>query len=79
MDKANCTSIASGDPCQIGFQRSGLGKYYYNLFNKPIPDNLKKKYNDSCTYILFKDTVVLEWAGGAIGNQCFPDLKNSAL
>ena len=76
LDKANCISIASGDPCQIGFQRSGMGKYYYNLFKKPIADSLKTTYNDSCTYIIFKDNVVLEWGGGAIGNQCFPDFKN---
>jgi hypothetical protein len=79
LDKANCISVASGDPCQIGFQRSGMGKYFYNLFNKPIEDSLKTTYNDSCTYILFKDNIVLEWGGGAIGNQCFPDLKNGGL
>lgn len=79
LDKANCISVASGDPCQIGFHRSGMGKYFYNLFNKPIADSLKTTYNDSCTYILYKDNVVLEWGGGAIGNQCFPDLKNGGL
>jgi hypothetical protein len=79
LDKANCISVASGDPCQIGFQRSGMGKYYYNLFNKPVADSLKSIYNDSCTYILYKENVVLEWSGGAIGNQCFPDLKNGGL
>jgi len=79
LDKANCISVASGDPCQIGFHRSGMGKYFYNLFNRPIADSLKTSYNDSCTYILYKDNVVLEWGGGAIGNQCFPDLKNGGL
>lgn len=76
LDKANCISVASGDPCRIGFQRSGMGKYYYNLFDKPIADSLRATYNDSCTYILYKKNVVLEWGGGAIGNQCFPDFKN---
>lgn len=72
LDAANCISIKSGDPCNIGFQRSGMGKYYYNLFDNPIPDSLKVKYNDSCTYIFYTNKIVLEYGGGAIGPQCFP-------
>jgi hypothetical protein len=71
LDAANCISVKSGDPCNIGFQRSGMGKYYYDIFDNPIPDSLKSKYNDSCTYILYSDKVVLEYGGGAIGPQCF--------
>jgi len=72
LDAANCISVQNGEPCNVGFQRSGMGKYFYNLFDKPIPDSLKRKYNDSCTYILYTDKVVLEYGGGAIGPQCFP-------
>jgi len=79
LDDANCISVANRDPFQIGFHRSGMGEYFYNLFDKPIADSLKAQYNDSCTFIIFKDNVVLEWGGGAIGNQCFPDLKNGGL
>jgi len=75
LDKANCISISSGDPFQVGFQRSGMGMYFYNLFTNPIADNLKTNYNDSCTYVLYNDKVVLEYGGGAIGPQCFPDFK----
>jgi len=71
LGSANCISIESGEPCTIGFQRSGMGKYYYKLFETPIPDNLKNKYNDSCAYILYTDKVVLEYGGGAVGPQCF--------
>ena len=72
LNAANCISIKNGEPCNIGFQRSGMGKYYYNIFDKPVPDSLKSSYNDSCTYILYGDKVVLEYGGGAIGPQCFP-------
>ncbi len=72
LDAANCISIKNGQPCIIGFQRSGMGKYYYNIFDNPIPDNLKSKYNDSCTYTFFTDKVILEYGGGAVGPQCFP-------
>jgi hypothetical protein len=75
LDNANCISVKSGEPCNIGFQRSGMGKYFYNIFDKPIADSLKSNYNDSCTYILYNDKVVLEYGGGAIGSQCFPNYK----
>jgi hypothetical protein len=72
LDAANCISIKNGQPCNIGFQRSGMGKYYYNIFDNPIPDSLKNKYNNSCTYIVYTDKVILEYGGGAVGPQCFP-------
>ena len=75
LDNANCISVSNGEPCNIGFQRSGMGKYFYNLFDTPIADSLKNNYNDSCTYILYNDKVVLEYGGGAIGSQCFPNYK----
>jgi hypothetical protein len=72
LDLAFCISIGSGDPCRVGFQRSGMGMYFYELFSKPIPDSLKGTYNNGCTYIIYNPTVVLEYGGGAIGPQCFP-------
>lgn len=76
LDNANCISVKGGEPCNIGFQRSGMGIYFYNIFDKPIADSLKNNYNDSCTYILYNDKVVLEYGGGAIGPQCFPNYKS---
>ncbi len=72
LDKANCIAVTNGEPTNIGFQRSGMGMYFYNLFSKPIPDSLKGRYNNGCTYILYNDKVVLQYGGGAIGPQCFP-------
>lgn len=72
LDKAGCISVTNSNPFNIGFQRSGMGMYFYNLFDKPIPDSLKANYNDSCTYVLYTDQVVLEYGGGAVGPQCFP-------
>jgi nitrogen fixation-related uncharacterized protein len=71
LDAANCIYVSSGEPCNIGFQRSCLGMYSYNLFDKPIADSLMPYYNDSCRYILYTDQVVLEYGGGAVGPQCF--------
>ena len=75
LDRANCIQIESGEPAKIGFQRSGMGMYSFNVFDNPIPDSLRDHYNDSCTYILVNDRLVLEYGGGAIGPQCFYNKK----
>jgi hypothetical protein len=71
LNAANCISVRSGEPCQIGFKRSGMGIYFYDVFSNPIADSLKSHYNDSCTYILYSNRVALEYGGGAVGPQCF--------
>jgi len=71
LEKANCISVENGNPATIGFQRSGMGKYSYKVFKKPLTDSLKNKYDDGCTYIFYKNNIVLEYGGGAIGSQCF--------
>jgi hypothetical protein len=75
LDKANCIQIESGEPTKIGFQRSGMGMYSFNVFDKPIRDSLRANYIDSCTYILANDKLVLEYGGGAVGSQCFYNKK----
>lgn len=72
LDLANSISIKSGKATVIGWQRSGMGKFYYNIFPQKTDSSLFNKYNDGCTYIYYKDNVVLEYGGGAIGPQCFP-------
>ena len=75
LDNANCISVESGEPCTIGFKRSGMGKYSYKVFDQNLTDSLKYDYNDGCNYIFYKDNIVLEYGGGAIGRQCFEDNK----
>jgi hypothetical protein len=73
LSDANCVSIENGDITKIGFARSGMGKYFFNLFDNDLANEQIKKYNDGCTYIFYKKNIVLEYGGGAIGSQCFPD------
>ncbi|GBD91469.1 hypothetical protein BMS3Abin04_02201 [bacterium BMS3Abin04] len=73
LDNANCISIENGETTTIGFARSGMGKYSYKIFKTDLTDEQKSKYNDSCMYFFYKDNIVLEYGGGAIGPQCFPD------
>jgi hypothetical protein len=72
LGNANCISISSRKPITIGWQRSGMGMFFYKIFENNLPDSLISEYNDGCTYIFYRDNVVLEYGGGAIGPQCFP-------
>ncbi|MDB5286197.1 MAG: hypothetical protein JWR05_1146 [Mucilaginibacter sp.] len=75
LNDANCISITNEEPTKIGFKRSGMGMYFFNVFDKTIPDSLKSRYNDSCTYIYVNKNLVLEYGGGAVGGQCFAKQK----
>jgi hypothetical protein len=70
---ANCVSIENDDITTIGFARSGMGKYFFKLFDNDLNSEQIKQYNDGCTYIYYKKNIVLEYGGGAVGSQCFPD------
>jgi hypothetical protein len=73
LDRANCISIAGKNPVVIGWQRSGMGKFSYLIFDQNLDKSKIDEYNDSCYNIFYKDNIVLEYGGGAIGPQCFPD------
>lgn len=73
LDSANCVSIENGKTTTIGFTRSGMGKYFYKVFDKNLVDSEIEEYNDGCTFIYYKDNIILEFGGGAVGPQCFPD------
>lgn len=72
LEKANCISIGGREPVSIGWQRSGMGKYFYNIFEQNLNEEQIADNNDGCNYIFYKDNIVLEYGGGAIGPQCFP-------
>lgn len=74
MQMANCISILNGKQTEIGFARSGLGKYSYLIFPTKlltVPEIVK--YNDGCNYIYYKENVVFMYEGGMAGPQCFTD------
>ena len=81
LDNANCIGIENSwgnvgnASTKIEFQRCGPCMYSFVVFDKPIPDNLKKDYNDSCTYIMVNDRLVLEYGSGVYGKQCFYNMK----
>lgn len=70
---ANCISIQNGDETEIGFARSGLGKYSYVVFPRKLTPAQIEQYNDGCEYIYYKDNIVLKYTGGMAGPQCFTD------
>ncbi|MBD1365865.1 hypothetical protein IDJ77_18765 [Mucilaginibacter sp. ZT4R22] len=73
LANANCISIENGQKANIGFARSGMGKYSYLLFSDDLTAAQIKHYNNGCEYIFYKKRIVLQYGGGAVGPQCFPD------
>lgn len=75
MQVANCISIQNGkEYTEVGFARSGLGKYSYLIFDKKLDTIDKiKQYNDGCQYKYYKPNVVLRYQAGMAGPQCFTD------
>ncbi|MCS3530840.1 hypothetical protein [Chryseobacterium sp. JUb7] len=73
LDRADCISVEDGEPMKIGFKRSGLGMYSFNIFQKKETE--RSIYNDGCQYILVNNKLALEYGGGAVGPQCFPGNK----
>lgn len=71
LEAANCISIKNGPNTTIGFSRSGFGKYSYIIFDKPLNTKEIEEYNNGCEYIFYKQNIVLEYGGGAVGPQCF--------
>ncbi len=71
LDKANCISIENGEISTVGFERSGMGKYSYKFFQEDLNEEEQTKYNDGCSYIYYERNIVLEFGGGAVGQQCF--------
>ena len=73
LKNANCISIQNGKETEIGFARSGMGKYSYLIFEDNLNEMQIEQHNNGCDYIYYKDNIVLMYGGGAIGPQCFPD------
>ena len=71
LDAANCISIEDGEPIKIGFKRSGMGMFSFVVFQKKETD--RGGFDNGCTYILVNKKLALEYGGGAIGSQCFPN------
>lgn len=71
LKEANCISFETGEPFSVGYARSGMGKYLYNFFEKPIPEGHKARWNDKENFVLYNERVVLEYGAGAGGRQVF--------
>jgi hypothetical protein len=80
LHNANCISIENKkEMIQIGYQRSGMGKYDFNIYDNPILTEDIKYYNDSCRYLYINKFNVVEFGGGAIGSQCMPERENNSF
>ncbi|MBL7982619.1 MAG: hypothetical protein JNL52_12505 [Flavobacteriales bacterium] len=74
LDAADCIQIANhADGTHIGFKRSGMQMYSYYIFHPPVSDSLRTVYESYHTLLFANDTLAVEWAGGAIGLQTWPE------
>lgn len=73
LSKAHCISVSNSGPIKIGWQRSGMGMYFYQFFDNNLSDSLILDYNSSCTQIFYKNNIGLLYGGGVFGPQCFPN------
>ncbi|HZY37680.1 MAG TPA: hypothetical protein VFE53_13575 [Mucilaginibacter sp.] len=73
LKNAKCVSIENGKVTEIGFARSGMGKYFYRIFDHNLSAAEAKQNSDSCMFIFYKKNIVLEYGSGATGSLCFPD------
>ena len=71
LDKANCISVEDGEPIKIGFKRSGMGMFSFVIFRNKGKDI--QNFNNGCDYIMVNRNIALQYGGGAIGTQCFPN------
>ena len=75
LKEIGCMSISMrADPDEsfcVGFRRIGMGKYYYQIYHKPLSLDEQREINESDASILYTPYVVFNYAGGAIGNQNF--------
>jgi hypothetical protein len=71
LDKANCISVEDGEPIKIGFKRSGMGMFSFVIFRNKGTDI--QNFNNGCDYIMVNRNLALQYGGGAIGPQCFPN------
>ena len=71
LRQAGCIGITTqADYTELRYRRVGFGLYLYRFYNRPIPADEWDKMD--CSLIPYNDTVVFEYAGGAIGGICFP-------
>jgi len=74
LTAANCISIQNGATYnEIGFARSGTGKYGMLLAPKPFNAKEIAELSDDCHYIYYENYLILTYGGGATGPDCFPD------
>ena len=82
---AHCVSIENGEIVTIGFARSGIGKYYYKLFEKDLSSDQIKRSSTSASSVRLifsksqiflsdlKDSLISEYSSTKSENP----LKNS--
>ncbi|NVK04664.1 MAG: hypothetical protein HWD92_07565 [Flavobacteriia bacterium] len=73
LDRANCISIEYDEYYSVGYSRSGMGKYYYRIYEQELSEAEIDRLVDDCILRYYSNSVLLEYGSGATGSLCFPD------
>lgn len=73
LDRANCISIEYDEYYSVGYSRSGMGMYFYRIYEQALTQAELDQLVDDCILRYYSDSVLLEYGSGAIGSLCFPD------
>ena len=74
LRQAGCIGITTHtDYTELWYRRIGFGLYSYRFYSKPIPHDKRNEMMNDCSLIPYNDTVVFEYASGAIGSICFAE------
>jgi len=78
LEAANCISIVrTRNYYSVGFQRSLMSKYYYQIYDHPLSYELQQDNTNDCNLLFYKDNVVLEYGSGAVGSFCSGEFKRN--
>lgn len=80
LDNVGCVGIRVDNYGKNGygkllFRRKDLGLYSYRLYYETLPKEKQDSLNTDYRFIVYNDSVVFEYGGGAFGSQDFPGKK----
>jgi hypothetical protein len=74
LDAADCIQIENtSEGTRLGFKRSGMHMYFFEIFNEPQSDSTIAAIEHWGSTLFASDTLAVQWLGGAIGVQSWPE------
>lgn len=80
LDEVGCIGIYVDNTddsgyAELKFRRIGLGLYTFGLYDCPMSEGKQDSINKDGSVIVFNDSTIFIYGGGAFGSQSFPNKK----